>query len=84
MLQLRYVDGESPSVLFFMFTLKAPITTAADDILKFFFFLFFKENKSWFLADDSHEISRLVFFDKIKKNENKMSSATNFAWRFKG
>ena len=60
-------------------TLKAPITTAADDILKYFF-LFFKENKSWYsmwiiclamwivcLADNSHEIPRLVFFEKLKK-----------------
>ena len=36
------------------------------------------------MADYSHEISRLVFFEKIKKNKNKMSSATNFAWHFKG
>ena len=35
------------------------------------------------LADDSHELSRLVF-PEIKKKKNRMSSATNFAWRFKG
>ena len=58
---------------FVMLTLKAPVTTAAGNILKFFFLLFFKENKSWYfmwivcLADDSHEISRLVFFEKLKK-----------------
>ena len=34
------------------------------------------------LADDSHEMSRL-FFHKNKK-EFRMSSATNFAWHFKG
>ena len=39
----------------------------------FLFLLFFKENKSWYFmwivcqADDSHEISRLVFCEKLKK-----------------
>ena len=34
------------------------------------------------LADDSHEISRLVFSEKKKKKKYFwMSSATNFAWR---
>ena len=34
-------------------------------------FWFFKENKSWyFMWDDSHEISRLVFFEKLT-NKNK-------------
>ena len=36
-------------------------------------------------ADDSHEMSRLVFSEKKKKKIFElMSSATNFAWRFKG
>ena len=55
-------------------TLKAPITTAADNNFFFCccFFYFFRENKSWHfmwiicLADDSHEMSRLV--KKKKKN----------------
>ena len=34
--------------------------------------------------DDSHEISRLVFSENKKKKKIRMSSATNFAWRFKG
>ena len=56
----------------FHLSLKAPITTAADDILNFFLKIF-KENKSsyfmWIVcqADDLHEISRLVFFEKKKK-----------------
>ena len=60
-------------------TYKALITTAADDIflsiillLFFVYFLcvFFRENKAWYfmwiicLADDSHEISRLIFSKK--------------------
>ena len=52
------------------------VTTAADDnflYLFFLFFLFFRENKSWHfmwivcLADDSHEMSKLVFSEKWKK-----------------
>ena len=54
----------------------------------FLFFYFFRENMSqhfmWIscLADDSHEMSRLVFSEKKKKKEKKfrMLSATNFAW----
>ena len=51
------------------FALKAPSRFVADDILNFFFF-FFRENKSWqFMwivcwADNSHEMSRLVFSEK--------------------
>ena len=47
-------------------TIKVPITSAADEVLIFFFF-FFKENSldiSVCQADDSHEISRLLFFEK--------------------
>ena len=55
-----------------LLTLKAPITTAADDILKYIFLNFSKKTSRYFmwivcLADDSHEISRLVFFEKLKK-----------------
>ena len=52
--------------------LKVTIKTAADDI--FIYLLFFLENKSrhfmWIIcqADDSHEISRLIFYEKIKIN----------------
>ena len=54
-------------------TLKAPITTKADDNFEFFFFS--EENKSWHFmwivcqADDSHEISRLVFSEKKNKKK---------------
>ena len=64
------------AVILRIWKLKAPITIAAEDISKIFF-LIFKENKSWYfiwivcqivcLADNSHEISRLVFFEKLKK-----------------
>ena len=70
-------------------TLKAPITTAADNIL--IFSLFFGENKSWLFmwiicpADNSHEKSKLVFSEKVKKYAKfRISSASNFPWRFKG
>ena len=55
--------------------------------LFFFFILFATENKSWHfmwivLADNSHEISTLVFSEN---RENKLIlSTTNFAWHFKG
>ena len=57
-------------------SLEAPTTTAEEDdflIFFFFFFFFFRENKSWHfmwivsLADDSHEMSGLVFSVKQKK-----------------
>ena len=43
----------------YVLTLKALITTAADDILSLLL-LFFRENKAW-EADDSLEISNIVF-----------------------
>ena len=33
-------------ILQYKLTLKAPITTAADDIYKYFFIAFFRENKT--------------------------------------
>ena len=42
-------------------TLKVPITTAADDN---FFFFYFSEETSLDFADDSHDMSRLVFSEK--------------------
>ena len=59
-----------------------PITTAADNILKyfFFFFLFFIEKKSWHLihfthqADSSHEMST-YFLWKIKTKFRMRSAA---------
>ena len=67
-------------------TLKAPITTAADNTFKSIFLLFL-ENKSWHFmgivcqTDDSHEISKLTFWEKYFF---RLPSATNFAWCFKG
>ena len=63
-----------------MLALKAPITPAAGTFICFcFFFLLLMENTSS-QADDSHEISRLIFYEKLK--ENTMLFATN-AWHFK-
>ena len=53
-------------------TLKEPITTAADDIHKYFFhfFFFFEKirldvsSESSALAEDSHEKSSLIFFER--------------------
>ena len=69
-------------------TLKIPITTTADDNFDIFFICLFSREKSLDIcsADDTHEMSRLFF----SKNEKKkiyiyiLSSATGFAWRFKG
>ena len=77
-----------PNILGKYGSAQTPITTAVDD--NFDLNLYFREIKSWHfmwivcLADDSHEISRLVFLWKKKKKKNRMASATNFAWRFKG
>ena len=61
------VNYKCPSV----FALKVPITTAADNILKYFFNFSMKTSLDISCescqADDSHEISRLVFFEKLKK-----------------
>ena len=64
-----------------------PITTAADDIL-IFFFLFLKENTKMSL-DISCELSamqmiQMKYQDLSSKKKIRMSSATNFAWHFKG
>ena len=71
--------------LYPLLTLKAPITTAADNIL---FFKFSKktshdiscESSAWQTIHMKYQ--DLVFFEKLKKK--RMSSATNFAWCFKG
>ena len=66
-------------------TLKTPDTAAADDnfFLFIFFYFYFSEKTSQHFIDDSHEMSRLVFFLK-NKNKNLNVVCTNFAWRFKG
>ena len=64
--------------------LKRQIKIAADGTMIFFFFFFnfiFKENKAWcfmwiiYLAEDSHEISSLIFSKKIMKKCLRMPSA---------
>ena len=35
-------------------------------------------------ADNSHEISCLIFFLKKRRQNLKLSSAANYRWRFKG
>ena len=44
--------------------------------------MIFHENR--LLADDSHEISYLVFFSKIKKDVGKFVVCCSCDWRFKG
>ena len=51
-------------------------------------FFFATENKSWhfmwiILADNSHEMSTLVFSEN-RDNKLRLSSTTNFAWHFMG
>ena len=61
-----------------LLTLKAPVTTAADDIHKFFFHRF-SEKIPHDVSSESHLKNEALFSSKIK-----MSSATIFVWRFKG
>ena len=61
-------------------TLKAPSKIAADDILLFFHVpLSFEENKACrfmcILAEESHEVSSLIFSEKINEKHLRMSSA---------
>ena len=72
------------SVVDKILTLKVPITTAADDI--FFFFFFFSEKISLDISCESIHIKCQDLFSlkNKKKIKNRMSSATNFAWHFKG
>ena len=64
-------------------TLKAPITTAADDIYLFiylFIFIFFSKKTSLDISYESsasHEISILVFFEKLKKKKKKKKKKIN-------
>ena len=71
-----------------MLTLKAPTIIAADDNFKFCWF--FKKKKKYgmllhedrLLADDSHEISYLIF-SKIRKDVAKFVVCCSRDWRFK-
>ena len=59
-------------LFFFFLTIKAP-SSASDDILIFLYF-FLEKNKTrhfiWIvcLADNSHEMSSLIYSEKKKKN----------------
>ena len=52
-----------------IFTLKAPITTAADDIHKYFFIVFFSEKKRLYVRQRIHLKHQALFSsqDKSKK-----------------
>ena len=43
--------------------------------------LAYEKLKPYFLPEDSHETSSLIF---VKRLKTKMSSAAIFVWRFKG
>ena len=62
------------------------ITTAADNILIFFFFLSKKISLEFHVnhckVGGAHEMSRLIFSEIKKKKKIRMSSATKFAWCF--
>ena len=68
--------SHAPKAFHTYLTLKAPITTAADDIHKYFS-LFFREIKTWCFkwilckADNSHKKSSLIFFESYKKKKLK-------------
>ena len=86
-LKVKFKDGgsvleEKLVINMTVLTLKEPITTAADDI---FIYLFFLETTSLYItcqADNSHEISSTIFQKKKekkkkkkkKKKKNRMSS----------
>ena len=60
-----------PSLPPYVLTLKAPITTAADDSLFYFYFIFLRSHQfMWIicLADDSHEMSSLFSLKNKRKN----------------
>ena len=69
-------------------TLKAPITTAADDNF-FIYFFYFSEKTSLDISCESsawqmiHMKCQDLFSLKNKKKIFRMLSATNFAWGFK-
>ena len=44
--------------------------------------MIFHENR--LLTDDSHEISYLIFFGKLGKMLQNLSSTANYRWRFMG
>ena len=87
-------SSKTRQIYSFGLTLNAPITTAADD--SFYFFFYFSEKTSLDIPCESsakqtiHMKCQDLFSlknkkkKKKKKKRNRMSSAKNFAWRFKG
>ena len=76
-------------VMVFVLTFKAPITTEADDIHKYFSHCSSEKIR----LDDSSESSarqrihiksQALFSSKDRSTKLKMSSAAIFVWRFKG
>ena len=72
-------------------TLKAPISTAADNKFCHIFPNLAKKNKIGMIfhencqpADDSHEISCLICFFLKRRQNLKLSSAANYRLHFKG
>ena len=70
-------------------TLKAPITTKADDDFDLFLYYFQKKTSPDISCESSakqmmHMKYQDCFLWKIKNENFRLSSATNFAWRFKG
>ena len=72
-----------------MLTLKAPITTAADDIHKYFFHCFSEKIRLDVSSESSarqriHLKHQALFSSKDKSKKIEMSSAAISVWRFKG
>ena len=78
-------------------TIKAPITSAADDVFFSFFFIFCFSNRiginiscEWCAKQTIHMKCQDIFSEKKKKKKkkknekNSMLSATNFVLRLKG
>ena len=70
-------------------TLKAPITTAAEDIHLIFFQWLSEKIRLDVSAESSarqriHMKHQALFSSKSKSKKNKVSSAAIFVWRFKG
>ena len=77
-----------PPAVEMILTLRAPITTAADDIHKFYFIAFQRKLNLMFSSESSARqrihMKNQVLFSLKDKSKIKMSSAAIFVWRFKG
>ena len=75
--------------MFRYLTLKGPISTAADDIHKYFFIVFAEKIRLDVSGESSarqriHMKNQALFSSQDKCNKIKMLSAAIFVWRFKG